>query len=337
MWFLLVLLAAILIGVLLFWRRPRGAWSLNPSPEIHRSEGGLRDGTSPYVLHVPLPGQGERARVPIHRALGAPSGLTVRERYWVDLLGVRIEAPNLPSLRNAVQAVYHRLLEGGPLPDYWIGIRRTWVPVFFREGRYTARIYDGPEVWGPSLSTIRDRLEAYFRAPIFGVLRVSRRDLGLHPPCGILEGPGVWIPVWRENGRFYLPAQEVDRIPEAADLATLYRHTAEALVREGRLGATVDLTLRWGEPLRGEVTPHALSVPFGIRDRLRLPVLRIEQVLGCQVDGLFVLADDLWTLREAAGRVLERAGRARADEVRLERTDSVEQKEALGWSGSGWS
>lgn len=66
-----------------------------------------------------------------------------------------------------------------------------------------------------------------------------------------------------------------------------------------------------------------------------MPVLRMETVLGCQVDGLLVLADDLWTLREAAGKILERAGRVRREEVRLERTDSVEREEAFAWSGSG--
>jgi hypothetical protein len=337
---LLALAAALLAlaGGLLLWRRRRSTplrIPILPSPEIRRSNGGLSNSTSPYVLHLHLPGRHEPARLPVHRALRTSPGATVRERYWVDLLGVRVEAPSLPALREATQSLYLRLLEAGPLPEYWLGNHRVWVPVFFRDGGYTARVYDGPEFAAPRLSVIRDRLEAYLRAPVFAVLRLSRRDLSLHRPCGTFEGPGVWIPVWREGGGFVLPAGEADGIGEAEDLLTLHRHTAEALVRAGRLSTPADLALRCTEPLPGEATPHVLSVPLGPRQKVRLPVLRMEAVLGCQVDGLLVLADDLWTLREAAGKILERAGRVRREEVRLERTDSVEREEAFTWSGSG--
>jgi len=334
---LLALAAALLAlaGGLLAWRRRSTPVQIPtlPAPEIRRSNGGPSNGTSPYTLHIHLPGCHEPARLPVHRALRTSTGATVRERYWVDLLGVRVEAPSLPALREATRSLYLRLLEAGPLPEYWLGNHRVLVPVFVRNGRYTARVYDGPEFVAPRLSVIRDRLEAYLRAPVFGVLRLSRRDLSLHPPCGTFEGPGVWIPVWREGGRFVLPAEEADG--EAEDLLTLYRRTAEALVRAGRLSAPADLALRCTEPLRGESTPYALTVPMGPRQKVRLPVLRMETVLGCQVDGLLVLADDLWTLREAAGKILERAGRVRREEVRLERTDSVEREEAFAWSGSG--
>lgn len=336
---LLALAAALLVlaGGLLLRRRRRRPVPMRalPTLEVRRSQSSLSNGASPYVLHVRLPGCGEPACLLVHRALWAEPGTTVRERYWVDLLGVRVEAPSLPALREAAHHLYLRVLEAGPLPNYWLGNHRIWVPVFFRDGRYTARVYDGPEFAAPRLSRIRNRLEAYLRAPVFAALRLSRRDLSLQPPCGTFEGPGVWIPIWREGGRLVLPVGEADGVEGAEDLLTLHRRTAEALVRTGRIGALADLALRCTKPLPGESTSHALTVPFGLRQKVRLPVLRIETVLGCHVDGLLVLADDLWTLREAVGRVLERAGRVRREEVRVEHTDSIQREEALAWSGSG--
>jgi hypothetical protein len=82
----------------------------------------------------------------------------LKEFYWVDIAGVRVEKGNLAALEKAVPHAVLGLLDFGTIPYYYISIPGgDRLPVFLKEGKLRLRGNGAPSRCPPSLQ----RLETF--------------------------------------------------------------------------------------------------------------------------------------------------------------------------------
>lgn len=259
-----------------------------------------------------------------------------KERYSAEVAGLRLTAGNLQALESLVREALGWLLDGQRLPQFWFLVDgRAAVPVFQRVGAYAARVRGGPEIAGPTLAAVREKVGAYQERTDLRVRALSVHDLRYHDAYAIVERGGAWIPIFDEGGKLRTPDLDV-RSPQAGLLPFL-RALVDAYGPAGpavhdALVLTCVSEQAWAELLTDRSpSEFALSMPDAdARRRISVEVLRLDGRLACSLDGpaeaagtgathRVLLAGDVWTLAEVLGRELEQRAVARRDEIRIHR------------------
>lgn len=277
-----------------------------------------------YELVVDLAGAGAptTARIPVYRDLVRSERVLLKERYRTEIAGLPLVAGNLASLERAAREVLAWVLEGYRLPRFVFRVRGgPVVPVMVRDGRLCGRVPGGPLLEATTLATLRERLAGYLGRAEMEVRILSWRDLRYHPACAVVEGEGLWAPLFWEDGHLATPDLPV-RLP---GLAVALRTLREAQNAGGPLVLTCpDPRARADLAAAARRCGYVLSVPDG-RARTTVEVWQVDGVVGCAPPdaassaGRMLMAADVWTLADLVGRELERAGRARAEEIRVHR------------------
>lgn len=305
------------------------------------------NGAPAYLLVIDVSGKngGSEARVPIHKEITRSADVLLKERYWTEIAGVRVEAGNLPAVEAMAREVIGWLLDGQRLPYYWLRApHHLPVPVFVRDGRCVARVRGGPEIAAPSLAMVRAYLSAYLGDPVPHVMALSFADLRYHRAYAILEAPGVWIPVFQDRGALRVPDSETggQPVPPAPDLLTVRRAAAEALARtNGGHAPVLRAVTCLGDDARtallgqGAPVEHVLLMPDATgRRRMFIPIRRLGDELACEPDAVLpsgpqdgvrsvFFGPDLWSLADVVGTELERRGVVRRDEIGVQRAADV--------------
>lgn len=308
---------------------------------ITRDASSERNAAPAYNLVIDFSGMNgmSEAQVPIYRELNRTSHILLKERYWTEIAGLRIETGNLPALEAMVWEAMRWLGDGRRLAHYWFyadGIAP--VPVYIRDGSYVGRPRGGPQFAASSLALVRERLCAYFSCASLEFMALSFRDLRYHKPHSVLEGPGVWIPVLKDDGRLRVPDGETGggSLDDLGGLLRLRHSLAEALTAAGRLPSQEFLAITcptdeaWTELIaRGTSADHVLSVPDPTgRSRVLLEILRLGDELACTPDGglrqvaqggprKILFGRDVWVLVDVVGLDLEQRGLVRRDEIKV--------------------
>ncbi|MDR7401968.1 MAG: hypothetical protein QN155_07065 [Armatimonadota bacterium] len=277
-----------------------------------------------YELVVDLAGVGAptTGRIPVYRDLVRSERVLLKERYRTEIAGLPLVAGNLAALERAAREVLVWVLEGYRLPRFVFRVRGgPAVPVTARDGRLCGRVPGGPLLEAATLATLRERLAGYLGRADLEVRALSWRDLRYHPACAVVEGEGLWAPLFWEDGHLATPDLPV-RVP---GLAAALRALREVHDGAGPLVLTCpDPRARAELAAAARRCGYVLSVPDG-RARTTVEVWQVDGVVGCAPPDTassgtrMLMAADVWTLADLVGRELERAGRARAEEIRVHR------------------
>jgi len=242
------------------------------NPSFHHASG---EETPRYFYLVRLPGMASEARLPVYwNPRPASRDVLVREAYRVRVAGQTLEAGNLHVLRDLVRSALAGLGAPGQPPRFWLLHRSSAVPVYWQGGTYEA-LTDGPRVWGRDLQELRDRY-AYYLASCNGgrggpvtVALLSFADLDVHGPEAVLEGPGVWAPVFPEDGTLvaFGPGQTTWSAPHSpAGVLSLWEAASRQLALCGKLADPASLWLaEVSEGCHGALIrpAHPRGLPFG--------------------------------------------------------------------------
>ncbi len=168
------------------------------------------DESSPrYFLEVDLspvlPGSGRVARLPVRwrRNRGHP---ILKEVYWVEVAGMRVEKGNLAALEAAVPQAVAAFLEHGTLPYYFVTTPQGSFPVYLVRGRLQLRTdtaalsaEDVGELW----LRLAEHLLSARRIGAVEELEVSIllwSDLQVYPTGLLLRDGRVLVPVFLRPG-----------------------------------------------------------------------------------------------------------------------------------------
>jgi hypothetical protein len=290
------------------------------NPSFHHASG---EETPRYFYLVRLPGMASEARLPVYwNPRPASRDVLVREAYRVRVAGQTLEAGNLHVLGDLVRSALAGLGAPGQPPRFWLLHRSSAVPVYWQGGTYEA-LTDGPRVWGRDLQELRDRY-AYYLASCNGgrggpvtVALLSFADLDVHGPEAVLEGPGVWAPVFPEDGTLvaFGPGQTTWSAPHSpAGVLSLWEAASRQLALCGKLADPASLWLaEVSEGCHGALmqasTPTGLALRFVRLDgagagRVCLPVRQLGHLVfaSCPERGCLHVAPDPGTLREGVAR-----------------------------------
>ncbi len=295
------------------------------NPSFHPGSG---EETPRYFYLVRLPGMASEARLPVYwNPRPASPDVLVREAYRVRVAGQTLEAGNLHVLGDLVRSTLAGLGAPGQPPRFWLLHRSSAVPVYWQGGTYEA-LTDGPRLWGRDLQELRDRY-AYYLASCNGgpggpvtVALLSFADLDVHGPEAVLEGPGVWAPVFPEDGTLvaFGPGQTTWSAPHSpAGVLSLWEAASRQLALCGKLADPASLWLaEVSEACHGALMQASTPTGLALRlvrldgagaDRVRLAVRRVGHLVfaSCPQRSCLHVAPDLGTLREGVARHLAEA------------------------------
>jgi hypothetical protein len=164
------------------------------------------DESSPrYFLEVDLspvlPGSGRVARLPVwwRRNRGHP---ILKEVYWVEVAGMRVEKGNLAALEAAVPQAIAAFLQHGTLPYYFVTTPQGNFPVYLVRGRLllkTDTATFGAEDVGELWHRLAEHLLAARRIEALEEIEVCLllwKDLQLYPTALLLRDGRVLVPIF---------------------------------------------------------------------------------------------------------------------------------------------
>ncbi|HXG41892.1 MAG TPA: hypothetical protein VNL95_04120 [Dehalococcoidia bacterium] len=196
-----------------------------------------------YFLEVNLgpvlPGSDRIARLPVRwrRNRGHP---ILKEVYWVEVAGMRVEKGNLAALEAAVPQAVAAFLEHGTLPYYFVTTPQGSFPVYLVRGRLQLRTDtatlaadDVGELW----QRLAEHLHSARRIEALEELEVSIllwSDLQVYPAGLLLRDGRVLLPIFLRRGEgdlqlIYDVIGQPSRFLAPRELFSLRRELAEAL------------------------------------------------------------------------------------------------------------
>jgi len=181
-----------------------------------------------------------------------PGHPTLKEVYWVEAAGKRVEKGNLPALVKAVPEVLTAMGDFGTFPYYYLTYPHGRLPVYHSEGKLRLRMngaelsgYEIGEVWRRAGDDLLRKKQIYSRQELEAHLLLWR-DLSLYPTALALNGGRHWIPLFQgstSNGGALL--YDVIGVPtrflQPQDLFSLRREVAHSLVAARSLSSLYDL------------------------------------------------------------------------------------------------
>jgi Amt family ammonium transporter len=181
-----------------------------------------------------------------------PDDPRMREAYWAEVLGVRLERANLPALETALQRFLVELLPSGKVPRYLFRAPGgLLVPVFEEEGVLQASL-KGHRREGVDLSELRRAVSASMAeagAPHGTTepeILLFDQELRGVLPVAILRHGDLWLPVFTEPPGVLCTGVAGRRLEATVDLEgmlALRDQVAERLRDAGKLDNAHDLAI----------------------------------------------------------------------------------------------
>jgi len=181
-----------------------------------------------------------------------PNDPRIREVYWTEVLGVRLERANLPALETALQRLLTELLPSGKLPRYLLRAPGGPLVPVFEEGGVLQASLEGHRSEGVDLSELRRAVSASMAKPgaphgttELEILRFDQELRGVLP-VAILRHGGLWLPVFAEPPGVLCTGIAGHRLEATLDLEgmlALRDQVAERLLDAGKLDDAYDLAI----------------------------------------------------------------------------------------------
>ena len=181
-----------------------------------------------------------------------PNDPRIREVYWTEVLGVRLERANLPALETALQRLLTELLPSGKLPRYLLRAPGGPLVPVFEEGGVLQASLEGHRSEGVDLSELRRAVSASMAKPgaphgttELEILRFDQELRGVLP-VAILRHGGLWLPVFAEPPGVLCTGIAGHRLEATLDLEgmlALRDQVAERLLNAGKLDDAYDLAI----------------------------------------------------------------------------------------------
>ena len=181
-----------------------------------------------------------------------PDDPRMREAYWAEVLGVRLERANLPALETALQRLLAELLASGNVPRYLFRAPGgLLVPVFQEEGVLRA-LTEGHRSEAVDLSELRREVSASMAEPgaphgstELEILLFDQELRGV-APVAVLRHGDLWLPVFPEPPGVLYAGVAGHRLEAEVDLEgmlALRDQVAERLLDAGKLDDAYDLAI----------------------------------------------------------------------------------------------
>jgi ammonium transporter, Amt family len=181
-----------------------------------------------------------------------PDDPRMREAYWTEVLGVRLERANLPALETALQQLLVELLPSGKVPRYLLRAPGGPLVPAFEEGDVLQASLEGRRSEGVDLSELRRAVSASMAKPgaspgttELEILRFDQELRGVLPVT-ILRHGDVWLPVFAEPPGVLCTGIAGHRLEATLDLEgmlALRDQVAERLLDAGKLDDAHDLAI----------------------------------------------------------------------------------------------
>ena len=220
-----------------------------------------------------------------------PGHHTLKEVYWVEVAGRRLEKGNLPNLMQVVPEVLIGMGGFGTFPYYYFTYPQGEpLPVYHSEGKLRLRMngselsgYEIGEVWqrlgdgllGKKLISSREELEVHL---------LLWQDLSLYPMALALKGGRYLIPLFQGEGQEIL--YDVIGVPtrflRPRDAFLLRREVAQSLVAARSLSSPYELGMEGVLPqvwqdLEGVASKTGLCLHYPTEvSRVEMPVYEVD-------------------------------------------------------------
>ncbi|MDX6632717.1 MAG: hypothetical protein QOG26_722 [Solirubrobacterales bacterium] len=261
---------------------------------------------------------GAEAGLPVYRRPNPSPHPILKEIYLCEVVGQRLEAANIFSLKAKVQRALETIAPARTLPLCYFRAQRYdySLPVYEEGSHLVCPVLTGPKIKGAELADIREPVTRWLHSagylldeeePEVQVVRPS--DLRLVPPAAVircLDDDGLWMPTVEgvsaegpvigllvhpaelkaeaRDGGSLLP----DAPPAGADVTALLRYVGNELARRGTL------TNPWGL-YASDIRPEIWARTEELTDTT-------SRTLGCHLEGAGELR--LPIRHTAAGEVL---------------------------------
>ena len=220
-----------------------------------------------------------------------PGHHTLKEVYWVEVGGRRLEKGNLPTLMQALPEVLAGMGGFGTFPYYYLTYPQGGpLPVYHSEGRLRLRMngrelsgYDIGEVWqkvvdgllGKGLIGSREELEVHL---------LLWQNLSLYPMALALQGGRHLIPLFQGEGQevLYDVIGAPTRFLRPRDAFPLRREVAQSLLAARSLSSPYDLGMvgvlpQVWQDLEGGAAPTGFYLSYaGENRRVEMPVYQVN-------------------------------------------------------------
>lgn len=284
---------------------------------------GKKDGESRYYYELNLEGIiRERPKVPIFWKPNEFSHILIKEIYYCDIAGIRLEKGNLGALEQSVQKAVLELVKYSTLPSYYLILteREESIPVYPLKRGFQARPGEGPQFSGTDIGQLWDRVSDYLvrlkrikRKEELEINLLSWRDLKLYPPGFILSygdgRNGLWMPIFYEEGpqdNVRLHYDTVGLFPKnsgptnLSDVSGLLKKIGSELTQKGKISSPYDLRLVevcqeiWHRLERiADPTGLVLSYYDARKEEIRkmeMPIFNLQEELMVQQRGEGILS-----------------------------------------------
>jgi len=220
-----------------------------------------------------------------------PGHHTLKEVYWVEVGGQRLEKGNLPTLMQALPEVLTRMRGFGTFPYYYLSYPKGEpLLVYHSEGRLRLRMNGSNlsgdeigEVWqkvadgllGKRLIGSREELEVHL---------LLWQDLSLYPMALALKGGRYLIPLFQGEGLeiLYDVIGAPTRFLRPRDVFPLRREVAQSLVAARSLSSPYELGMVGVLPqvwqgLEGSASQTGLCLSYpGENSAVEMPVYQVN-------------------------------------------------------------
>jgi len=159
-----------------------------------------------------LPGTGRVARLPVFWRPNRARHPILKELYWTDVGGERVEKGNLVALEKALPEAIVPLIVNGTLPYYFFKTPAGSFPAYLSHGKLHLR-FNGASFSGDDVGQLWHRLGEYLQ----GLGKVEEKEeievsiflwneLQIYPTAFVLRNGKAWMPVFihREGGAITL-------------------------------------------------------------------------------------------------------------------------------------
>jgi ammonium transporter, Amt family len=181
-----------------------------------------------------------------------PDDPRMREAYWTEVLGVRLERANLPALETALQRFLVELLPSGQAPRYLFRAPGGRLVPVFEEGGVLQASLEGHRSEGVDLSELRRAVSASMAEPgaphgttELEILLFDQELRGVLP-AAILRHGDLWLPVFAEPpGVLYtgVTGRRLEATVDLEGMLALRDQVAERLLEAGKLDDAYDLAI----------------------------------------------------------------------------------------------
>jgi hypothetical protein len=179
---------------------------------------------------------------------------TLKEVYWVDVAGKRVEKGNLPALVKAVPELLSSMVEFRTFPYYYLTCSAGRFAVYHSEGKLKLKMngsevggYGIGEVWRRAGDTLLAKKQIISREEL-EIHLLLWQNLNLYPTALAFKGSKLWIPLFQSSAAdggeiLYDVIGVPTRSLQAQELFGLRREVAQSLVAARSLSSPYELAV----------------------------------------------------------------------------------------------